>query len=94
MYAVSVVPDLNRMFDEVRRVCKPNGEFVLVNHFASGNYLVQLFENAMTPFSSAFGFHPNLNCVEIAQLTGMELLEARAVNAFGYWTLMRFRNHG
>ena len=94
MYAVSVVPDLNRMFDEVHRVCKPGGEFVLVNHFRSGNYFVKLFENALTPFSAVFGFHPNLDCLEIVQLTGMELLESRTVNAFGYWRLMRFRNHG
>lgn len=94
MYAVSVVPDLPRMFDEIRRVCVPGGEFVLVNHFSSGNFFAKLFEDAMIPFSSFIGFRPNLKREAVAQLTGMELIDASAVNAFGYWTLMRFRNNG
>lgn len=91
MYAVSVVPDIDQMFDEIQRVCKPGGEFVLVNHFVSDNILLKLFENAMIPLSSAIGFRPNLNREDVIQRTGMELLETRAVNVFGYWTLMRFR---
>ncbi|NQW01875.1 MAG: methyltransferase domain-containing protein [Rhodospirillales bacterium] len=94
MYTVSVVPDPIQMLNEIRRVCVPGGQFVLVNHFASRNLLVKLCEEALTPLSSVIGFRPNLKREKIAQLTGMELLETRAVNAFGYWTLMRFRNPG
>src|SRR5690242_17223623 len=35
MYVVSVVPHPKRLVDEMRRVCKPNGEIFIVNHFHS-----------------------------------------------------------
>ncbi len=92
MYAVSVVPDLTRLFAEIRRVCIAGGKIVVVNHFASSSILPRLAEMAMAPLSSSIGFRPNLGEAEFAQYADIDILETRKVNAFGYWKLIRCRN--
>ncbi len=92
MYAVSVVPDLARLFAEIRRVCVEGGDIVVVNHFASNSILPSLAEMAMAPFSSSIGFRPDLGEEEFNRSADVEILESRKVNAFGYWRLIRCRN--
>jgi phosphatidylethanolamine/phosphatidyl-N-methylethanolamine N-methyltransferase len=92
MYAVSVVPDLARLFAEIRRVCVPGGDVVVVNHFASNSILPSLAEMAMAPLSSSIGFRPDLAEAEFNHYADIEILESRKVNAFGYWKLIRCRN--
>ena len=41
MYVASVVPDPKRLVDEMRRVCKPDGQIFMVNHFHSRNALAR-----------------------------------------------------
>jgi len=43
MYVASVAPDPERLVDEMRRVCKPNGRIIFVNHFHSRNPLFGAF---------------------------------------------------
>ena len=93
MYAVSVVPDLTRLFSEIRRVCVADGDIVVVNHFASNSGLPGLVEMAMAPFSASIGFRPDLSEAEFAKHADIEILETRKVNAFGYWKLIRGSNH-
>ena len=40
MYVASVVPDPKRLVDEMRRVCKPQGQIFMVNHFHSRNVVL------------------------------------------------------
>jgi phosphatidylethanolamine/phosphatidyl-N-methylethanolamine N-methyltransferase len=92
MYAVSVVPDLARLFAEIRRVCVAGGDVVVVNHFASSSILPNLAEMAMAPLSSSIGFRPDLGEAEVTGYADIEILESRKVNVFGYWKLIRCRN--
>jgi len=94
MYTVSVVPDLGRLFREIRRVCAPGGAIVVVNHFASSSILAGMVEKAMAPFSSTIGFRPDLKEADLARHAALPFEEARKVNVFGYWKLIRFRNAG
>ena len=63
-----------------------------VNHFASRGVLPGLIEMVMAPFSAAIGFRPDLEEAEFARHAGIEIIESRPVNAFGYWKLIRCRN--
>ena len=92
MYAVSVVPDLARLFAEIRRVCVAGGDIVVVNHFASRGVLPGLLEMAIAPLSASIGFRPDLEEAEFTQVAGIEIFETRPVNAFGYWKLIHCRN--
>ena len=92
MYAVSVVPDLTRLFAEIRRVCVAGGNIIVVNHFASSSVLPRLAEIAIAPLSSSIGFRSDLGEAEFAQYANIEIVESRKVNVFGYWKLIRCRN--
>lgn len=92
MYTVSVIADLARLFAEIRRVCCPEGEVVVLSHFASKSLLAGPVERIMAPFSSTIGFRPDLVQSDVESEAAMPILEVRKVNLFGYWTLIRFRN--
>jgi phosphatidylethanolamine/phosphatidyl-N-methylethanolamine N-methyltransferase len=93
MYVVSVVPDPARLLDEMRRVCKPQGELFIVNHFLHPNPVMSAMERLAAPLSRFVGFHPNLSLDDFTRQAHVEVLERVPVNAFGYWTLLRARNN-
>jgi phosphatidylethanolamine/phosphatidyl-N-methylethanolamine N-methyltransferase len=93
LYIASVVPDPQRMIREMKRVCKPGGELLLVNHFSSGSKAGQLFERLIAPICPALGFRPDLDLQPMLRQAGWELAVIERVNAFGYWRLIHARNH-
>lgn len=92
MYVVGVTPNPARLMSEMRRVCKPGGDIVVINHFASQHPLVRPIEEALSPLSMRIGFRPNMELDEVTALAGMEPVEVRNINLFGLAKLLRFRN--
>ncbi len=93
MYVASVVPHPVRLVSEMRRVCKPGGEFFIVNHFHSANLLVGGVESMLAPLSRLLGFRPDFPLDRFVEETGLEVVASQPVNLFGYWTLLRARNN-
>ena len=93
MYVVSVVPHPKRLVDEMRRVCKPNGEIFIVNHFHSPNPIVGKAESLLAPLSRLVGFHPDFCLETFVHDTTLEVVDKQPVNLFGYWSLLRARNN-
>ncbi|MFP4616487.1 MAG: class I SAM-dependent methyltransferase [Thiohalorhabdus sp.] len=92
-YVVTVVPNPKRCVDEMRRVCKPDGELVIVNHFQSENPVVGGLERALAPLSGALGWRPNMRQRDLVEETDLDVVEQRRVNLFGYWTMLKCRNN-
>lgn len=93
MYVVSVVPSPTRLVAEMRRVCRPDGELYIVNHFQHDYALVAGAERLIAPFSRLLGFHPDLPLDNFLRETGLELTGRIPVNLLGYWTLLHARNN-
>lgn len=93
MYVASVVPDPARLVDEMRRVCKPEGELIIVNHFLHAHPVVSAGERLIAPLSRLLGFHPDFSLPGFIDDTGLEVVEQTPVNLLGYWTLLRARNN-
>lgn len=93
MYVVSVVPHPKRLVDEMRRVCKPNGEIFIVNHFHSPNPIVGTAESLLAPLSRLVGFHPDFCLETFVRETTLEVIDKQPVNLFGYWSMLRARNN-
>ncbi len=89
MYVASVVPNPGRLIEEMRRVCKPDGELFIVNHFHHTNPIVGSIERLIAPLSRLFGWHPDFSMERFIAETGLEVTEQAQVNLFGYWTLLR-----
>ncbi len=92
LYVASVVPDPAEMMQELERVCRPGGEVVIVNHFTRKSGVVARIERGLAPLARSLGFRPLFPLDAFIGLTRLELTEVTPVNAFGYWTLLRFRN--
>lgn len=93
MYVASVVPNPQRMVDEMRRVCRPTGELFIVNHFHSNHPLLSRCEKMVAPLSRLVGFRPDFSLDEFVRDTDLDVLQRTPVNLMGYWTLLRARNN-
>jgi phosphatidylethanolamine/phosphatidyl-N-methylethanolamine N-methyltransferase len=93
MYVASVVPSPKALVDEMRRVCRADGEIVVVNHFRASNPLIASMESLCAPLSGLIGFRPDIRLPDFIQQTDLDVFEANPVNLFGYWTMLRAHNN-
>ncbi|MGC2049657.1 MAG: methyltransferase domain-containing protein [Gallionella sp.] len=92
MYVASVVPDPGRLVDEMRRVCKPDGRIVFVNHFHSRNPVLGAFESVLAPLSRQLGFHPDFSLDRFIDETGLKATNVYPVNMFRFCTMVEASN--
>jgi phosphatidylethanolamine/phosphatidyl-N-methylethanolamine N-methyltransferase len=59
-HVVTVVPDPIRMMSEAKRVCKPGGTIVIVNHFTSDVPVLGSVTEALDPLTRKLGWRTNL----------------------------------
>ncbi|MAN60792.1 MAG: SAM-dependent methyltransferase [Parvibaculum sp.] len=91
MYVMTVVPDPEKVMQELERVCAPGGEVMIVNHFAQDHGVRGSVEKWMTPFSRLLGWHPDFVIETITGITDLELIEARPMHPMGLFTMLRFK---
>jgi phosphatidylethanolamine/phosphatidyl-N-methylethanolamine N-methyltransferase len=89
MFVASVVPNPKRLLAEMKRVARPGGHVLFINHFAAKGGLRLMVENAMAPASHALGWHPDFPME--ALLTPEEIATADMQDAppFGIFTLVQ-----
>ncbi|BBK41247.1 SAM-dependent methyltransferase [Allostella vacuolata] len=90
MHVASVVPHPDRLMLEVRRVLRPGGEALVLNHFWTGRGPMAVVERALAPASNTIGFRP-MSLDELISVTPLTFVSEERVNLFGYWSLVRFR---
>jgi len=61
MFVASVVPNPRALVAELKRVTRPGGTILFVNHFAAERGPVWWVERAMAPASSLLGWHPDFH---------------------------------
>jgi len=93
-YVISVVPEPERVMEQIRRVCKPGGTVVVVNHFESSNAILRFFERALTPLSQWIGFRLDVRQEVVTRTPGLEIVDVETVNLFGLWHLLVLRRTG
>jgi phosphatidylethanolamine/phosphatidyl-N-methylethanolamine N-methyltransferase len=92
MFVASVVPDPQAMLAELRRVVKPGGMILLVNHCARTRGPVGWCERAFAPVSVKLGWHADFRFEDIlsrSELRGASILPMRP---FGLFQLVELRN--
>ncbi len=85
MFVASVVPDPRALVAELRRVVKPGGMILFVNHFAQDRGLVSWCERGMAPASAMLGWHPDFRLQHIfgnAELAGAKITPMRPWGLF------------
>ena len=93
-YVISVVPEPEKAMAEIRRVCRPGGTVVVVNHFRGRNRLLRLAEKLVTPASRWIGFSLDVPIDVVTETEGLETLSVERVNMFGLWRLIVMNRPG
>ncbi len=89
MFVASVVPNPLRLLAEMRRVVRPGGHLLFVNHFAAERGLRWWFERTIAPASRALGWHPDFKFAALFTAQELALSERRPMPPFGLFTLVR-----
>lgn len=92
MFVASVVPSPSRLLAEMRRVVRPGGNILFVNHFAADRGPRWWIERAMAPASRALGWHPDFAMRALFSPDDMARAQAEPVPPFGIFTLVRLPN--
>jgi phosphatidylethanolamine/phosphatidyl-N-methylethanolamine N-methyltransferase len=92
MYVASVVPNPEQLVNEMRRVCKPNGQLVFVNHFHSKNPILKTLESLIAPLSKQLGFRPDFSLEIFLNNTGLTNAAVYPVNIFNFSTMLEVTN--
>jgi phosphatidylethanolamine/phosphatidyl-N-methylethanolamine N-methyltransferase len=92
MFVASVVPNPRQLLTEMRRVVRPGGHLLFVNHFAAERGPRWWAERAMAPASRKLGWHPDFAREALLPPEDMALARFDAVPPFGLFTLVRLSN--
>jgi len=90
-YLISVVPDPVKVVREMRRVCRPGGRIIILNHFRSANPVLSYMERAISPFTVHIGFKSDLDLPGFLAQADLQPVSIEKVNVPRIWSLVTCR---
>ncbi len=93
MFVASVVPHPRRLVGEMRRVVRPGGFILFVNHFAAERGPRWWVERALAPASRALGWHPDFSPAALFDADERAAATWRDMPPCGLFSLAVLRNN-
>ena len=87
-YLISVVPDPLKVAREMRRVCRPGGRVIVLNHFLSPNPLLSRLERLISPMTIHIGFKADLDLPAFLAQADLKPQSIEKVNIPKIWSLV------
>jgi phosphatidylethanolamine/phosphatidyl-N-methylethanolamine N-methyltransferase len=87
-YLISVVPDPVAVAVEMRRVCRPGGRIIILNHFRSSNPVMSWGERMLSPFTVHVGFKSDLDLPAFLAQADLQPVSIEKVNIPRIWSLV------
>jgi phosphatidylethanolamine/phosphatidyl-N-methylethanolamine N-methyltransferase len=91
-YTISAVPDPVAVLREMRRVVKPGGLIVILNHFRSEGRITSRAEDLVAPVCTRLGWKSNLAMTPLLAEVGLTPELVQKVNMFNGWRLVKCVN--
>ena len=88
MFVASVVPHPPRLLAELKRLVRPGGQILFVNHFAAERGLRWWAERTLAPASRALGWHPDFRFEALLPPADLAAARRRPVPPLGLFTLV------
>ena len=87
-YVINCVPDPIAVTREMRRVCRPDGRVVFLNHFLSDYQIPSKIERAIAPLTVHLGFKSDFDLPAFLAQTGLRAASIEKVNIPRIWSLV------
>jgi phosphatidylethanolamine/phosphatidyl-N-methylethanolamine N-methyltransferase len=87
-YVISVVPDPVAVAREMRRVCRPGGRIIILNHFRSKNRVGATLERIISPLTVHVGFKSDLDLPAFLAQAELKPLSIDKVGVPRIWSLV------
>jgi len=87
-HVVTVVPDPIRMISEAKRVCKPGGSIVIVNHFTSDVPVLGSMTQALDPLTRKLGWRTNLRLKHFIEAADLSVERAYKLSKTSLYTVV------
>ena len=87
-YLISVVPDPVKVACEMRRVCRPGGRIIFLNHFLSPNPVLSRLERLISPLTIHIGFKSDLDLPAFLAQADVKPESIAKVNWPRIWSLV------
>jgi len=88
MHVISVVPEPEKVMQEMARVCKSGGEVLLVGHFARGTGFLAALERLFAPLADVIGWHSDFALERVLGVSSLSITASRAMPPFGMFTFL------
>ncbi|MDQ2802643.1 MAG: class I SAM-dependent methyltransferase, partial [Pseudomonadota bacterium] len=92
MFVGSVVPHPRRLLGEMRRVVRPGGHLLFVNHFRADRGPRWWVERAMAPASRGLGWHPDFAVSDLLGIDDRRRARITSVPPLGLFSLVHLPN--
>ena len=93
-YFISKVPDPVKIILEMKRVCRPEGKLVFLNHFQCEVPAIAVLEKFFSPLFYRLGFYTGLELQELMAQTGLEVDSIEKIDFLGHFKAVRCVNPG
>lgn len=87
-YLVNCVSDPIGVVREMRRVCRPGGKIVILNHFRSANPVLSRLDRALSPLTVHLGFKSDLDLPGFLAQAGLRTVSIEKVSVSRLWSLV------
>jgi len=87
-YLISVVPDPVAVAREMKRVCRPGGRIIVLNHFRSPNRVMSWAERLISPLTIHIGFKSDLDLPGFLAQAELQPVSIEKVNIPPIWSLV------
>ncbi len=91
-YFISTVEDPVKVILEMKRVCRPGGYLVFLNHFECEVPVIGFMEKYLSPIFYRLGFNTGLNLHELMEQTGLDVESVEKIDGLGHFKAVRCIN--
>jgi len=92
-FVISVVPDPLQVLAEIKRVSKPEGQIVIINHFQSQNRVMAQLEKWVSPLCTKIGWRSDLALEYLVQHADLHIDRKYSLNKLDLWKVIYATNN-